>query len=72
VFLCQIQLDELDPRLRGDDGLFVFIVIPAQAGIQSAWKMHYISALLLGFRHKKQVSVDSENFLLHFYNDFKV
>jgi len=25
----------LDPRLRGDDGLFAFIVIPAQAGIQS-------------------------------------
>ncbi len=27
-------LNTLDPRLRGDDGLFALIVIPAQAGIQ--------------------------------------
>ncbi len=31
-----------------------------------------LSALLLDSCHKKQVSVDSENFLLHFSNDFKV
>ncbi len=27
-------LNTLDPRLRGDDELFAFLVIPAQAGIQ--------------------------------------
>jgi len=34
--------------------------------------MNCFSALLLNFYHKKQVSVDSEKFLLHFSNDFKV
>jgi hypothetical protein len=28
------QLEELDSRLRGNDGAFTFIVFPAQAGIQ--------------------------------------
>ncbi len=41
MLLYQTQLDELDPRLREDDGLrgddelFVFIVISASAEIQS-------------------------------------
>jgi hypothetical protein len=30
----QTQLEELDSRLRGNDGAFAFIVFPAQAGIQ--------------------------------------
>ena len=30
----QTQLEELDPRLRGNDGTFAFLVFPAQAGIQ--------------------------------------
>ena len=29
----QTQLEELDSRLRGNDGAFTFIVFPAQAGI---------------------------------------
>ncbi len=39
----QTQLDELDPRLRGDDGSFTFFVIPAAAGIQSIQKTHYLN-----------------------------
>ena len=30
----QTQLEELDSRLRGNDGASTFIVFPAQAGIQ--------------------------------------
>jgi len=37
------MLRQLDSRLRGNDGLFAFIVIPAAAGIQSIQKTHYIS-----------------------------
>ncbi len=41
VLLYQTQLDELDSRLREDDELFAFIVIPAQTGIQSIDKTYH-------------------------------
>jgi len=31
---AKLSLTALDPRLRGDDGLFAFIVISAEAGIR--------------------------------------